>query len=75
MNSWTENRETSWKHEAYSGGPVDGESNGQPPSPWEIDVTMPGPFTEQVYDIRVPHTENVRMTPFLFEGRDFGLLQ
>jgi len=61
IDTWTENRETSWKHEPYHGGPVDGEFNGQPPAPWDIPVTIPAPFTEQVYHIRVPHTENVRM--------------
>jgi len=60
IDTWTESRTTSWKHEPYQGGPVDGQFNGVPPASWSIPVQKPPDFVDQIHEVRVPHTENVR---------------
>lgn len=44
-----------------TGGPVDDETNGEPPSPWEISAQPPSLFCNSTTNMVLPHTEMVRI--------------
>ncbi len=60
FRSFTEERAHEPVFEPFRGGRVDGPENGRPPTPWEMQVKVPGLFINQEYYQSVPHTEHVR---------------
>jgi len=45
----------------FSGGPVDGPQNGQPPAPWNIALYANEKFKDDVKRVAVPHTAYVKV--------------
>ncbi|XP_077980843.1 protein SSUH2 homolog [Glandiceps talaboti] len=61
LETFSETRQTDWSSEAFTGGIVDSSSNGRPPLPWTIDVTADQEFVDQIKEVKVPHTETIKV--------------
>merc|ERR1712168_304522 len=59
LETFYEERSTSWKEEPYINQMIDGPSNGRPPTGWEIAVNPPEMFQEKEVNQEVPHTASV----------------
>lgn len=61
LESFGESRQTNWVFVPYIGQFVDGPESGTAPGAWEIEVTRPELFQDNVYTIPVPHTAAVQV--------------
>ena len=61
LQSFCESRETSYVHEPYRGGPVDGPQNGMPPPPCSVPCVADGMFRTYMKILEVPHTSSVQV--------------
>ncbi|XP_070559165.1 protein SSUH2 homolog [Ptychodera flava] len=60
LETYTESRSTGMTWEPYNGyDPVDGPTNGTPPSKWEIPCSPRALFYSEARNIEVPHTASV----------------
>ncbi|ELU08076.1 hypothetical protein CAPTEDRAFT_138252, partial [Capitella teleta] len=60
LETYTEERSTSWEHEPYHvGGSIDGPINGPPPGPWDIHCNPTQTFHNEVHFLEVPKTSSV----------------
>jgi len=48
----------------FSGGPVDGPMNGQPPLPWDITLYASEKFKTEKKQVEVPHTAYIKVAIF-----------
>lgn len=60
LETFGEGRSTTWAFEPYKGQPIDGQGNGIPPGPWDIQVHPPSLFANQKSEVEVPHTASVK---------------
>lgn len=61
LETYTETRTSSWKFEPFYGQAVDGPQYGVSPPPWEVLVSPPDRYSDQVQMIPVPHSSFVKM--------------
>ncbi|CAL8337766.1 unnamed protein product [Merluccius merluccius] len=61
LETYTESRTSTWQFEPFCGQQVDGPQFGVSPPPWEILVSPPQRYTDQVQKARVPHSSFVKM--------------
>lgn len=62
LETFCEGRRTGHNYTPYHGGPVDSRHNGTPPAAWAMHCEAQGHFTDQEYVIKIPHTEDVRVS-------------
>ncbi|CAL8383610.1 unnamed protein product [Boreogadus saida] len=61
LETYTETRTSSWACEPFSGQTVDGPQYGLSPPPWEVPVSPPQRYEDQVQMTRVPHSSFVKV--------------
>lgn len=63
LETYYEERCTSWHQEAYSNQTIDTAKNGTPPVPWSICVARPKMFQQKEIHVEVPHTASLKDCP------------
>lgn len=66
LETFYEERSTSWKKEPYINQTIDGPSNGEPPIGWDISVTTPDIFQTKQTHLEIPHTASINVSFFFF---------
>ena len=64
LETFNEQRNTERLYELYHGGPVDGPNCGTAPKPWDIPVKPKQLFVNHNMKVRIPHTEQVKVSMF-----------
>mgnify|MGYP001801398958 FL=1 len=63
LETFCEGRTTARTEVPYYGGTIDGPEFGAPPMPWDIPCEpSSGHFCDQLYNIPVPHTAEIRVS-------------
>lgn len=62
LETFCEGRTLARSEVPYLGGEVDGSQFGAPPMPWDIPCEPSDHFQDQMYNIPVPHTAEVRVS-------------
>jgi len=66
LETFYEERTTIWHQEPYTSQLIDGPENGQPPLPWDINVTEPVMFQPKEIFKEVPHTASIKV--FIYDS-------
>lgn len=61
LETFYEERSTSWQQEPYTNQVIDSAENGTPPPPWNICVPKPKMFIQKELHLEVPHTASLKV--------------